>query len=132
MYGVKRDVRRFALAALAVVGALFLRRLLDPLLGAQDPYHTIWLAIVFSAWYCGTGPSIVAVLMAAFGLWYWSLPPYHSLALKRQAGLFRGADFLGFLGRRNWAITRDRHNRPGICSRAGSKIPPPAPGLMLG
>lgn len=96
MYGVKRDVRPYALAALAVVAALFLRRLLDPLLGGQDPYHTIWLAIVFSAWYCGIGPSMVAVLMAVFGIWYWFLPPYHSLALKGPADIFGVLTFVAF------------------------------------
>ena len=96
MYGVKRDVRPYGLAALAVVAALFLRRMLDPLLGGQDPYHTIWLAIVFSAWYCGIGPSIVAVLTAVLGIWYWFLPPYHSLAPKSQADIFGVLTFLAF------------------------------------
>ncbi len=96
MYGVKRDVRPYALAALSVVAALVLRRLLDPILGGQDPYHTIWLAIVFSAWYCGIGPSLIAVLMSVFGIWYWFLPPYHSLALKSQADIFGVLTFLAF------------------------------------
>jgi len=96
MCSVKRDVRLYVLAALAVVAALFLRRLLDPLLAGPDPYQTIWLAMVFSAWYCGIGPSIVAALMAVFGIWYWFLPPYHSFALKGQADIFGVLTFLAF------------------------------------
>ncbi|MGA9527860.1 MAG: DUF4118 domain-containing protein [Terriglobales bacterium] len=96
MYGVKQDVRSYALAALSVVAALFLRRLLNPFLGGQDPYHTIWLAIVFSAWYCGIGPSIVASVLAAFGLWYWFFPPYNSFALKSHADIFGIVTFLIF------------------------------------
>lgn len=89
-------MRLYALAALAVVAALILRGLLDPLLGADNPYHTIWLAMVFSAWYCGIGPSLVAALMAAFGIWYWFLPPYHSLAMKGQAETFGVLTFMAF------------------------------------
>jgi len=96
MHRVKEDLRRYAFAALAVVAALLLRRLLNPLLGEQNPYHTIWFAIVLSAWYCGFGPSIVAVLIAAFGMWYWFLPPYHSLALKSQTEIFGMLAFLAF------------------------------------
>lgn len=51
---------RYALAILAAVAALFLRDLLAPLLGNHNAYHAVRLAIVFSAWYCGSGPLIVA------------------------------------------------------------------------
>jgi signal transduction histidine kinase len=53
------DVRRYGLAILAVIVALLLRRFLAPLLGENNPYHTLWPAVVFSAWYCGLGPSLV-------------------------------------------------------------------------
>ena len=45
----------------------------------KNPYHTVWLAVVFSAWYCGLGPSIVTTLLGALGVWYLFLPPPHSL-----------------------------------------------------
>ena len=77
-----RDARLYFLAALAAVAALFLRSLLDPLLAAQNPYHTIWLAVVFSALYCGIGPTIVCVAIGLLGIWYWFLPPYYSFAGK--------------------------------------------------
>jgi len=53
-------VSRYAAAVLTVVIALLLRGLLEPLLGYHNAYHTVWLAVVVSTWYCGLGPAIVA------------------------------------------------------------------------
>lgn len=82
------------MAALAAVAALLIRQLLNPLLGTQNAYHTAWLAIVFTAWYCGVGPSIVAIAIALTGIWYWFLPPFHSFAMKDERDVF---GLLGFL-----------------------------------
>jgi PAS domain S-box-containing protein len=94
----KLDLKRYALAILATVVALFLRRLLTPLLGENNPYHTMWLAIVFSAWYCGLGPSIVTAVGGMLGVWYWFLPPFHSLAIQNKADIFGAIWFLVFSG----------------------------------
>jgi len=75
-------VRRYSLAVLAAIAALLLRQLLSPLLGVDNPYHTVWAGVVFSAWYCGLGPSIVTVLVSLAGVWYWFTPPTHSFALQ--------------------------------------------------
>ena len=77
------NLRRYSAAIMAAIAALVLRRLLAPVFGDQNPYHTAWAAVVFSAWYCGVGPSIVAVLAELLGIWYWFLAP---------AGSFRLAD----------------------------------------
>ena len=47
---------RYSWALLAVAAALGLRWFLAPLLGDTNPYHTVWAAVVFSAWYCGLVP----------------------------------------------------------------------------
>ena len=93
------DVRRYSLATLAAIVALLLRQLLSPLLGAANPYHTVWVAVVFSAWYCGLGPSIIAVLVSVIGVWYWFLPPTSSFALQDpKTGISGMVGFLGFSG----------------------------------
>jgi signal transduction histidine kinase len=89
------DVRRYGLAILAVIVALLLRRLLAPLLGENNPYHTLWAAIVFSAWYCGLGPSLVTTLIGVVGVWYWFLPPFHSFSLQDPKTAISG--IVGFL-----------------------------------
>lgn len=81
--GNARDgMRRYALASFVALAALALRGLLVPFLGENNPYHTLWAAIVITAWYCGIGPSILATLIGTVGVWYWFLPPYYSFALK--------------------------------------------------
>jgi PAS domain-containing protein len=67
----------------AVISAQFLqiRQMLSPSLGADYPYETVWAAIVFSAWYCGVGPSVVTTLISVFGVWYWFVPIAGSFAL---------------------------------------------------
>jgi len=85
---------RYVLGALAGTGSLLLRDFLNPFFGERNPYHTAWLAIVFAAWYCGLGPAILAVVVAAVGIWYLFLPPIHSLTGK---GIPEISGLLGFL-----------------------------------
>jgi PAS domain S-box-containing protein len=66
------------------------------MLGDQNPYHTLWLAVVFSAWYCGIGPSIVAIVAGLIGIWYWFLPPHHSFVGKSYTEIFGVLGFLVF------------------------------------
>ena len=87
--------RRYGLAISAAVFSLFLRQSLSPLLGQNNPYHTIWAAVVFSVWYCGLGPAILATLIGVAGVWYWFLPPYHSFALEDPKTAISG--MIGFL-----------------------------------
>ncbi len=79
--------------------ALLLRELLTPLLGENNPYHTVWAAVAFSAWYCGLGPSIVTALLSVVGIWYWFLPPVRSFALEDpRRDVFGMIGFLLFSG----------------------------------
>jgi signal transduction histidine kinase len=77
----KVNVPRYVLAILIAIGALFLRQLLLPLLGGNNPFHTAWPAVIFAAWYCGVGPAIVTAIIEVIGTWYWFLPPFHSFGL---------------------------------------------------
>jgi signal transduction histidine kinase len=90
---------RYALAVSIAILALLLRKLLAPVLGAQNPYHTAWAAVAFSAWYCGLGPSVLAVLIELAGVWYWFLPPFASIRLTDPRAEFAGmTGFLVFSG----------------------------------
>lgn len=101
MHKAMPDARRYVLAVLAALVALFLRKTLSPLLGASNPYNTIWMGIVFSAWYCGMGPSVVTALLSVVGVWYWLLPPFHSFALENAkveiSGMVAFLTFSGFI-----------------------------------
>jgi K+-sensing histidine kinase KdpD len=87
-------IARYSLALLATAIALVLRILLAPLLGDTNPYHTLWAAVVFSAWYCGLRPSILSVIAGALGVAYLFLPPYHSSRIYTSADLFGIAGFV--------------------------------------
>lgn len=70
---------RYALALLALTIALGLARSMGTLLGGVVPYALGLLSVVFSAWYCGTGPSVAVTILALAALKFWFLPPLHSL-----------------------------------------------------
>jgi len=91
---LKRASSRYAIAAIAACGALALRFLLAPMLGTANPYHTVWLGVVFCAWFCGVGPSILATAIMFLGVWYWFIPPFGSFA-GVNLGEFTG--MMGFL-----------------------------------
>jgi len=94
MHNPKGNIARYSVALLATAVALILRSLLTPLLGDTNPYHTVWAAVVFSAWYCGLGPSIVTAISGALGVSFFFLAPYHSFAIHNAA---EGFGFMGFL-----------------------------------
>lgn len=106
------DFRGYVLAALAAVVALLLRRLLTPLLGENNPYHTLWAAVVFSAWFFGVGPSILTALIGVFGVWYWFLPPFHSFVLEDAKAAISG--MLGFLFFSGLIIVLGESNRRAL------------------
>jgi PAS domain S-box-containing protein len=96
MGGLRKEIFRYLVGVLAAIAALFFRELLGPLLGSQNPYHTLWVAVVFCAWYCGVGPSIVTIVMGSLGVWYWFLHPYHSFTGKGHTEIFGMLGFLAF------------------------------------
>lgn len=100
---------RYALAALVAVLALLLRQALSPLLGANNPYHTVWAGVVFSAWYCGLGPSIVTTVLSVLGVWYWYLSPFGSFKLYDAKAEVSG--MVGFLVLSGFIIALGEANR---------------------
>jgi signal transduction histidine kinase len=87
--------RRYGAALLAALAALLLRRMLAPVLGVANPYHTAWAAVVFSAWYCGIGPSVLTIVVDLIGVWYWFLPPSGTFELANARVAIAG--MIGFI-----------------------------------
>jgi signal transduction histidine kinase len=100
---------RYGVAILTAILALLLRGLLTPILGKDDPYHTVWAAVVFAAWYCGVGPAILTTLLSAAGVWYWFIPPEHSFAVADAKAQFAG--MAGFLVLSAFIIALGEANR---------------------
>jgi signal transduction histidine kinase len=116
---VTQAVRRYGLAILAAVVALWLRQLLAPLFGESNPYHTLWLAVVFSAWYCGLGPSVLTTSIGLIGVWYWFLPPYHSFSLEDPKAQISG--MIGFLIFSSVIIALGEANRRSLARNKWAK-----------
>lgn len=76
----KNTITRYSATLLATGIALLIRLLLGPVLGDYLPYITLFAAVAFSAWFCGVGPSIVAVVVAVVGARYWLIHPTHSFS----------------------------------------------------
>ena len=80
----KNAPSRYAAALLATVLALLARWAPNPFLGDRGLYLTLFPAVVFSALYCGIGPSmasILVVVLALAGATYWFIPPTHSVRI---------------------------------------------------
>ena len=75
----KRSVlHRYSVAAFAVAVALLIKVLLEPLIVQETPFLLVFVAILFSAWYGGLGPSLAATVGAALVIGYFFLPPLYS------------------------------------------------------
>jgi len=78
---------RYALAIAATSTLLLTCSALNPFVSARVMFVLLFPAIAFSAWYCGVGPSIVAVVLALVGARYWFITPTHSFRVPDTAQL---------------------------------------------
>src|SRR5437762_10309448 len=56
-------IRIYGFAAACVVVAVLARLSLDPLIGFQFPYATLYFAVFLSAWYGGIGAALAALAL---------------------------------------------------------------------
>ena len=55
-------LKRYGCAIVSIVLATWLRLLLDPALGEQFPFATLFFAVLLTAWYGGLLPALAAVV----------------------------------------------------------------------
>jgi signal transduction histidine kinase len=79
--------QRYALAVTVTAFFLVVRGVLDPVIGSYVPYLAVLPAVVFCAWFCGLGPSLVAMVIAFLAEQYWFIPPTHTLHISGTADL---------------------------------------------
>jgi PAS domain S-box-containing protein len=81
---------RYGLAVASIALATWVRLLLDPAVGFQFPYATLFFAVLLTAWFGGFGPAVLSVLLGALFSAYFLLPPRGSFSLEgwdQQAGM---------------------------------------------
>ncbi|MBV8231101.1 MAG: PAS domain S-box protein, partial [Planctomycetaceae bacterium] len=71
---------RYGIALLSVILATVIRLALDPLLGNHFPLFAFFVAIVFTAWHCGFGPSFLALVLSWWSADYFLLQRRGSLS----------------------------------------------------
>ncbi len=85
---------RYAFALFAAGIAFSVRLLLVPALGDYLPYVTFVLAVAFSAWSCGTGPSILITVISVFVARYWIIHGTHAFGFIDNQVLFDTVAFV--------------------------------------
>ncbi len=70
-------IHPYGIAAAAVVGATVLTLLLLPLLN-YTASQLFFVAVAFSAWYCGLEAGLLATLLSVMAIAYFFIPPYYS------------------------------------------------------
>jgi hypothetical protein len=76
---------RFGGALLAIMIAAIVRGMLTPVLGFHSPFFTFLIAILYSAWYYGTGPALLATFIAVNYVNYNYIPPVNSVSVTTLA-----------------------------------------------
>ena len=77
----RATLRRYAIAAASIIVATIVRRALDPLLGANFPFATLFLAVLLSAWLGGFGPALLAGVLGGVAGSLFLLEPRQLLEL---------------------------------------------------
>ena len=70
---------RYGTAIVATLLATLLRELLDPILEHRAPFSAYYAAVMFTAWYGGLGPSLLALVSGAVLADYFFIEPRLSL-----------------------------------------------------
>ncbi len=70
---------RYIFAATATLAILWACRTLNPFIGDNVTYVILLPVVTFVAWYCGLGPSILAIVVALGGAMYWLIPANSAL-----------------------------------------------------
>ena len=87
--GSWRMQTRYLFAITTALISLLIRLLLKPYLGLAGPYLLFAPAIMFSAWFGGTGPGLLATLWSCFLALFFLVEPVHSLQVTASSDLVR-------------------------------------------
>ncbi len=91
---LRTTLLRYALATATVVSVVLLAAALHPWVGDRVVYVLMLPAVAFSAWYCGVGASLVAIVVAVVNGMYGLIPPVHSFRTPTLADFVLALVFL--------------------------------------
>jgi signal transduction histidine kinase len=91
----RNNLLRYALAVISALAAALICSGLHYFVGEGGCYVMLLLAVTFSAWYCGVGPTIPAVLICLIGATFGFLPKIHTSPFLNRAQWIGILMFLG-------------------------------------
>ena len=56
----------YGIAVVSIALAVWVRLLLDPVIGYQFPFVTLFLAILLTSWFGGVRPALLAAVLGGF------------------------------------------------------------------
>ncbi len=80
--------RRYGIAVIAVVVAVAVRLLLDPIVGNRWPVIFISGAVVFVAWYAGRRPALLALVLGCAAAVFLIIEPRYSFRIAEATDIF--------------------------------------------
>jgi K+-sensing histidine kinase KdpD len=79
---------RYTAALLALVMAIALGDAMGPLRSGFLSFGLGFLALAFSSWYCGIGPSFLVMVLGLSAVKYWLIPPVHMVRIATSVSAF--------------------------------------------
>jgi PAS domain S-box-containing protein len=77
-------IYHYALAILSVAVAIVAAELITRLLNAEAIASSMLCAVIFTAWFAGLGPALLAIALAVLSFHYYLVPPINSFAWKHD------------------------------------------------
>jgi PAS domain S-box-containing protein len=105
-----RPLLPYVVAIAATGAAILLTLWLEPLL-TRTIGAFFYLAVIFSSWYGGIRPGIVAIVLSTLAINYFFIPPIRQLAIQNIGDLLRLAIFLLVAFSISWLNNDLRHNK---------------------
>lgn len=90
---IRSPTWRYFVALIATGVALSIRWGSSIFIGEYLPYVGLFLAVAFLSWFCGVGPSILAIVLGLLGTRYWFIPPTHSFSMPTVPRLIDMSEF---------------------------------------
>ena len=86
-YPARSSWLRYVSAMVAVALMTGIRSALHPIMGERQSFVFFYFAVLFTAWYGGFGPSVVAIILSCLSATYFFLVPYYSLHVRNPGDL---------------------------------------------
>src|SRR4029077_21153685 len=74
----------YGVAVLSVTAALLMAWWIESVWQSVPPVSLFLCAVMFSAWFGGTGPGLLAIVFSVLAFNYYFLPPIYSLSLTKE------------------------------------------------